>query len=660
MLSSTIRLIGRGTGAALIAAALLLLTATGADAGIYTFQDGDTNGYGSTASSYILLNSSGGYGDTNYGTQTNLQTENQSTGGGPTEGRKSALVRFDDIVGSGTGQIPTSDQWIYRAHVTLRTAGGTYDATVDTDAIYPVFQQWDEGQVTFNSRLTGTPWSAPGLQPGVDHAATASDSLVPSAVAADYDFDVTAAARDMLLGVAPNYGWIVRDTNGADGAAFHSDNAATPAYRPKLTVDTMSNPIGGTQRSLYQQDTTANGTTDATYIAMAPDGSLADTNHGAAIDLAVEHQTTPPDESYQGIKRTLVAFPDAVGSGEGQMPLGVTVVSAKLAMVNTDPSAGPLYVNRVLQDWDEMQATYNNRLAGTPWATPGMQAGSDYENIANPRKYVPTSGSFNEFDVTAIAQAWADGAANHGVVVRSTSSDGAFYLSDDTAQPGDRPVLILDTATPGGGTVLQSATNAACDATYIFKGSSGSNYGTVTQFNTDADPDAERMRSLIAFPDLIGNGFNQVPEGMQVLSATLRLHTQNTSAWAGSPGTHSIHQVLTDWSEGTVTWDNFNDGGVVGTDYLATSLDSIVPGLTDSFYYCDVTEAVQNWASGQGNFGWMLMNSIGDRANWDSDDASIAAYRPMLIVQWVPEPSTFLLSAFGLLGLGFVRRRRKS
>ena len=291
MLSSTIRSIGLSTGAALVAA--MLLTAASADAGIYTFQDGDTNGYGSTASSYILLNSSGVYGDTNYGTQPTLQTENQSTGGGSTEGRKSALVRFDDIVGSGTGQVPTSEQWIYRAHVTLRTAGGPYDATVDTDAIYQVLQQWDEGQVTYNSRLTGTPWSAPGLQPGVDHAATASDALVPSAVAANYDFDVTAAARDILLGAAPNYGWIVRDTNGEDGAAFHSDNSGSQPYRPKLTVETMSNPVGGTERSVFQQGTTANGDTDATYIFQRWDGSAGqDTNYGAEVDLAVEQQTS--------------------------------------------------------------------------------------------------------------------------------------------------------------------------------------------------------------------------------------------------------------------------------------------------------------------------------------------------------------------------------
>jgi len=641
---------------------LVAAAASAASAAVYTFQDGDANGYNSCAATYTMLNTLGNRGDENFGSLTIVETENQSTGGGVGEGKKSTLVRFNDIIGSGAGQVPASDEWIYRAYVTLRTGSGSWHGSPDINAIYPILKDWDEGQVTHNSRLTGTPWGTPGLGAGDDHGATASDSLAPSALSTNYNFGVTPSVRDIIRELAPNHGWIVRDINepGDNGALYHSDNSSTQSYRPKLTIETAPNPVGGTERTFLQQGTTANGTTDATYIFRRWDGSAGQTNnYGTSTILDVEQQTTSGSD-LEGIKRALVRFPEAIGTGAGQISPGSTVVAAKLALCATDGSGGPLYGHRVLSDWHEDQATYNERLTGTAWATPGMGSGTDYEAISWPCPHSNVaSGTFNELDVTAIAQAWADGADNYGLVVRSATSDGVTYASDDAVRPGDRPVLIVDTATPAWGTTVRSATAATCDATYMIKGSSGSNYGTSTAFDTDASPEAERRRALIAFPDLIGSGFNQVPEGIGVLSATLRLHTQNTSQWAGSPGTHSIYQVLTDWAEDQVTWSSFNDGGVAGTDYAATSLDSLAPSLTDSFCYFDVTESVQNWAHGQDNFGWILINSIGDRANWDSDDCAVGVYRPLLIVQWVPEPASVVLLSLGGLALLLVARRRR-
>ena len=312
-----------------------------------------------------------------------------------------------------------------------------------------------------------------------------------------------------------------------------------------------------------------------------------------------------------------------------------------------------------------MQATYNDRLTGTPWTAPGMQPGTDYQNIAWPRSYTATTGSFNEFDVTAIAQAWAEGAPNYGVLIRSNSSDAAAYSSDDATRPGDRPVLILDTATPGVGTTVRSATpGSTFMATYI-RGNGGqqnNNFGSNARIVTENDPSAGEVdRGLIAVSDLIGSGENQVREGAQVLSAVLRLHIPNDIAsYAGSADTHYLYQVLSPWDENAVTWTNFNNGGVAGADYLATPVASLVPNVLDGFYYIDVTESVQNWANGQANYGWMLINPGADMCYWDSDDyMGGQAYRPLLIVEWVPEPSTFVLSAFGLMSLICVACRRR-
>ena len=81
----------------------------------------------------------------------------------------------------------------------------------------------------------------------------------------------------------------------------------------------------------------------------------------------------------------------------------------------------------------------------------------------------------------------------------------------------------------------------------------GASFRVLSDFSAqnDASPTGGIVaRTLIEFPDLIGRGPNSVPQGSQVQSATLRLHIQNhVGAYANSPNTHSIYQVLTDWDE---------------------------------------------------------------------------------------------------------------
>ena len=648
----------RRDGWGLLLSFIVLATTSATQAAIYTFQNGDANGYTGTAGTYILLNTAGGSGDTNYGTSGSLITENQViTSGNSSEGSCSTLIRFDNFIGSGVGQVASGTPWVYRAYVTLRTSSGTWAGSGNTNAIYQVLKPWDENQATYNDRLVGVPWETAGLAPGDDHAVTPADTLIPNVINNDYDFDVTSSTRDFLTEASSNYGWIVRNIDtpeGTDQATFYSDDYSTVDYRPTLTIETMPDAIGGAQRSVFQQGSSPNGATDATYIFERWDGAAGqDTNYGADATLAVEQQTTSGTDT-EGIRQALVRFPDAIGSGEGQVPLGSVVVSARLALLCTDGSTGSVYVNRVLQNWDEMQATYNDRLAGTPWGTPGMQADVDYQNIAHMQGHTASTGSFNELDVTAIAQAWADGAPNHGVVIRSNSNDGITYSSDDAAVQSNRPVLIIDTARPGWGVSVRSATASNTAATYIEQNALNTNYGAGTRLYAETDSAAGQLvaRSLISFPDLIGDGENMVPVDADILSATLRMHISNdVNLYSNSNGEHSLYQVLTPWSEDTVTWANFNNGGTAGIDYMAAALDSVVPVANDGFYYFDVTEAVQNWADGQANYGWMLINPSTDQARWDSDDYSVGVYRPLLVVHWVPEPSTFGLACLGLLWL---------
>jgi len=122
------------------------------------------------------------------------------------------------------------------------------------------------------------------------------------------------------------------------------------------------------------------------------------------------------------------------------------------------------------------------------------------------------------------------------------------------------------------------------DATYIASRVGGvtgtnadTNFGTDARLLSENDTGAGGgvTRSLVRFSDIFGGGVGQIPAGSVINSATLTL-SQTGENFAGSNDTLSVFQVISGWVEGTVTWNSFNTGGVAGTDYTATALDTFV------------------------------------------------------------------------------------
>jgi len=137
-------------------------------------------------------------------------------GGGAVHG----LIRFDDIFGTGPGQV-APDAPIATATLTLEisNAGSTMH-------VHRMLIPWSESD-NWNT------FDGDGIQ-GDDVEAT-SDYLSTPSGTGTMNVDVTAAVQAWQADPSSNHGWVILPT-GTNGMDFYSSESGTVAIRPKLTV----------------------------------------------------------------------------------------------------------------------------------------------------------------------------------------------------------------------------------------------------------------------------------------------------------------------------------------------------------------------------------------------------------------------------------------
>jgi hypothetical protein len=131
------------------------------------------------------------------------------------------------------------------------------------------------------------------------------------------------------------------------------------------------------------------------------------------------------------------------------LPQGANVIGVTIQLTIFD--AGSVYnMYEVLQDWNESQATWTNRLTGVPWNTPGATgAGTDVG---------PLVGVVNQSTIPLTAEGVAmvlgwvnDPSSNHGVVINDVGTggtDGIDFRTKEFGTATDRPKLSILFAEP--------------------------------------------------------------------------------------------------------------------------------------------------------------------------------------------------------------------
>ncbi|WP_326540133.1 DNRLRE domain-containing protein [Pseudorhodoferax sp.] len=130
----------------------------------------------------------------------------------------------------------------------------------------------------------------------------------------------------------------------------------------------------------------------------------------------------------------------------GPVPDGAVITEASLSVYKVTSYSVTLALHRLLQDWDERQATWNLARTGVAWATAGAgAAGTDYAAAIDAQSVAAAGAGWATFDVTAALADMQAGASNHGWRLRRTAGDNAnlkrFHSGDQDTDANLRPRL---------------------------------------------------------------------------------------------------------------------------------------------------------------------------------------------------------------------------
>ena len=142
---------------------------------------------------------------------------------------------------------------------------------------------------------------------------------------------------------------------------------------------------------------------------------------------------------------------------------------------------------------------------------------------------------------------------------------------------------------------------------------------------------AIQRAGLLQFNDIFGSDRSQIPAGVTIISATLRVFMSNPTA--EPPG--AIREATVAWDE-TVTWNSFgNSAGVQPDEFGVFVADA--PVEPTGFFLIDVTESLKRWSADPAtNRGWIVLPepTVTDLGLLRSNEEPTSSERPRLTVVW--------------------------
>lgn len=185
-----------------------------------TFQQG-VSGYSGTVDTYLNI----GEASTSKATAPTLIVDLVGAVGSPL-GVNQALLRFDNIFGTGTGQIPPGST-IQSATLTLFVSNENVSAP---GAMYRMVQSWSDGN-------TWSTFGGNGIQADDVEAWSTPDVTSVALAAGLQSLTVTSSLITWNASPSSNRGWAILPSATVDnGLGFDSAEGTTVANRPKLSV----------------------------------------------------------------------------------------------------------------------------------------------------------------------------------------------------------------------------------------------------------------------------------------------------------------------------------------------------------------------------------------------------------------------------------------
>ena len=328
------------------------------------------------------------------------------------------MLRFDNIIGSGPGQIPPGAR-ILKAEISMLTivagnaqSGGPFAVGRLTEAV--------DYETTYSMVHGGAGDTVSGIRGIVDRDKLSAGFGV--AVQGEWcTADVTAVVRDWVEGGEPNHGFGLFASGTEDAWSYCTMGNNTPANRPKLIITYTTVP---TERYDLVADRSA-------LFNSRPDTATID---GATIDQMGYIRTAPNDTQEAMIRFPLVFDNDITGA----IPLDREIVKAEL-MIRTGGN---------LDSWTTGAAAIHQ--VTTPWTTTtnfGLNGAKIGIDVAASSTAVRGMGrdTYAWTDVTSIVRNWRAGAANEGFSLKlGNAQNWGFHFPGDL-NPGFVPILRITT-----------------------------------------------------------------------------------------------------------------------------------------------------------------------------------------------------------------------
>jgi alkaline phosphatase len=253
--------------------------------------------------------------NTNYGAVTPINVDGLTP-------HAHSVIKFPNIFGSGGGQVPSGS---IIASATLKINCTNLGNIMK---LYRLTEDWIEGQVTWNNRSSGTPWTAAGAQGGSNAGVAVNGDCTALGWRT---IDITQFVQEWSNG-APNYGIVTMDS-GSDGVDFDSSESANP---PLLTVTYQSmqaietKPLSGTSASVTFSTLTLNDQTDYVWNCLVRSTNGQETR-----------ETWVPLDSQFRIDSQIPDQPVLVAPADGATGIST---SPTLEVTASDPQGGSLDV----------------------------------------------------------------------------------------------------------------------------------------------------------------------------------------------------------------------------------------------------------------------------------------------------------------------------
>lgn len=199
--------------------------------------------------------------------------------------------------------------------------------------------------------------------------------------------------------------------------------------------------------------------------------------------------------------------------------------------------------------------------------------------------------------------------------------DTALSASDIADLPGvtSQPVAVS----------FQNGVNSytGTQDTELDSGSATTDKGSNTSITIDLDDGSGEAQGLIRFDGIVGSDPGDIPQGVQITSASLSVNgTDNTS------NTISLHRMLQTWSESS-TWDSLTGGLTANDTELTLTPDSqVVAPVPGTITFTGLESTVQAWVNGETNYGWGLLSNGTDGWDFDSSEGTTP---PLLSVSYI-------------------------